>query len=71
MNCMKENYGKITLRVDLELLNLVNHVAETRRESVSDLVRRSLMLELARHSYLDDATKKAMGIPYETQEIRR
>ncbi len=41
---------------------LLYKVCEDRRERISDFVRRSVMSELARLSYLPDSEKKALGV---------
>jgi len=45
--------------VDKELLV---KVCKDRREDVSDFVRRAVMAELAKLSYLPDSEKKALGV---------
>ncbi len=41
---------------------LLVKVCKSRREDLSDFVRRSVMAELARLNYLPDAEKKALGV---------
>ncbi len=41
---------------------LLFRVCKDRREKVSNLVRRAVMAELARLSYLPDSEKKALGV---------
>ena len=42
---------------------LLRKVCVDRRETVTDFVRRSVMKELARLSFLPDSEKKALGVP--------
>jgi hypothetical protein len=41
---------------------LLVKVCEGRRETITDFVRRSVMAELGRLSYLPDSEKKALGV---------
>ena len=41
---------------------LLVKVCKDRREDISDFVRRSVMAELARLTYLPDSEKKALGV---------
>ena len=41
---------------------LIQSFCKNRREDVSGLIRRLVMTELARHSYLSDSEKKALGV---------
>ena len=61
---MKENTkGKFfTTRIDPEILELMTQVSKIQRETRAVLVRRAIMMELARLSYLSDEQKKALGI---------
>jgi hypothetical protein len=56
----------INFRVDATIKALVAQVAKARRERPSDFVRRALLSELARLSYLPAAEKKALGIVQRT-----
>jgi len=51
----------IFARVDEKFLKLLKKVAKARGEDLSDFVRRSVKLELARLSFLSDEEKKALG----------
>ena len=42
---------------------LLVKVCDNRRETITDFVRRSVMAELARLSYLTPEEKKALGVP--------
>lgn len=52
----------ISLRIEPEILRLVNEVADARGISRSDFIRLSLKTELARLSYLPANVKKALGV---------
>lgn len=53
----------IFARVDEKFLTLLRKVCEARRgEDLSDFVRRSVMMELARLSYLSEEEKKTLGM---------
>jgi hypothetical protein len=41
---------------------LLRKVCDARRETITDFVRRSVMAELARLSFLPDNQKKALGV---------
>ena len=56
---MKELVGAWFEQEDKKLLR---KVCEGRRETITDFVRRSVMSELARLSYLPDSEKKALGV---------
>jgi len=43
-------------------VELIKKVCEARGEDLSDFVRRSVKMELARLSYLSDEEKKALGM---------
>lgn len=51
----------IFARVEPSHLELLKHVSKARGEDLSDFVRRSIRLELARLSFLSDEEKKALG----------
>jgi len=59
----------IFARVDEKFLKLLKKVAKARGEDLSDFVRRSVKLELARLSYLSDEEKKALG--FEVRNIEQ
>ena len=42
---------------------LLVKVCKDRREDISGFVRRTIMTELARLTYLPDSQKKALGVP--------
>jgi uncharacterized protein (DUF1778 family) len=50
------------IRFDSELYELLKKVADARGESVSTFVRRAVLRELARLSYLDEERKKALEL---------
>jgi uncharacterized protein (DUF1778 family) len=50
------------IRFDSELYGLLKKVADARGESVSTFVRRAVLRELARLSYLDEERKKALEL---------
>ena len=52
----------VVVRVDPSIKNLILRVASARGETPSDFVRRSILLELAKLSFLDDLSKKALGV---------
>lgn len=52
----------VSVRVDQKLKDLLTQVAAARRIAVSDLVRESLLRELAKLSYLSAEEKKALGL---------
>jgi hypothetical protein len=50
-------------KFDVEDKKLLVRVCKDRREDLSDFVRRAVMGELGRLSYLPESEKKALGIP--------
>jgi len=58
----KQLTGQFVVRVTEDLENLVRSVAEARGEDMSDFVRRSIKIELARLSFLSPKEKKALGV---------
>jgi Arc/MetJ-type ribon-helix-helix transcriptional regulator len=52
----------ITVKFPEEDLKLIKKVAEARRESVSDFVRKAVRKELAELCFLPKEKKKALGI---------
>ncbi len=52
----------LVVRVDPAVKKLLLVVANARGETPSDFVRRSILTELARLSFLDDVSKKALGV---------
>ena len=53
----------LSVRFDEELYNLVKRVAKARGEDVSDFVRRSVKMHLAKLNYLSEEEKKALLAP--------
>lgn len=47
--------------IPVELHELIKRVSEARGEGISSFVRRTILQELARLSFLDDEQKKALG----------
>ncbi|MDD4326503.1 MAG: hypothetical protein IAX22_03405 [Candidatus Bathyarchaeota archaeon] len=58
----------ISVRVPPEDKALLEKVTRSRREQVSDFVRRSIQKELAALNYLSADEKKALGIKTEEQK---
>jgi uncharacterized protein (DUF1778 family) len=52
----------IFARMKKEDIQLLKKVCEARGEDLSDFVRRSVKMELARLSYLNEEEKKALGM---------
>jgi len=52
----------IFARMEKQDVELIKKVCEARGEDLSDFVRRSVKMELARLSYLSDEEKKALGM---------
>jgi len=52
----------LATRIDIKLANLVKEICEVRGEDVSSFLRRAILTELARLSYLTPAEKKALGV---------
>ncbi|MEM3872507.1 MAG: hypothetical protein QXE05_08105 [Nitrososphaeria archaeon] len=50
------------LRLKPELKELLKKVSEARKESMSSFIKRAILLELARLSYLSEDEKKALGV---------
>ena len=50
------------LRLRPELKELLQKVSEARNESMSAFIKRAILLELARLSYLSEDKKKALGM---------
>lgn len=57
-----------TIRLPRDVLHLLSQVTENRGENMSVFIRRLIYRELASMSYLDDATKKALGIKLEAEQ---
>lgn len=53
---------QISVKVDSEIISLVNKVSKDRGEQLSDFVRRAIRMELANLGYLSEGEKKALGI---------
>lgn len=56
-------------RVTPELYEMLKTVSRNRGEDVSDFMRRAVLTELARLSFLPDAQKKALGIPLGPERV--
>jgi len=52
-----------------DIHNLVKEVSEARTESISNFLRRAVLQELARLSYLPAKQKKALGVPVTPEAI--
>jgi len=52
----------VSVRMPLEIIDLLKQVSKDRGEDVSDFVRRSVRMELGRLSFLSDTEKKALGL---------
>ncbi len=52
----------VSVRLPEDLKRVLYKAAKARFEQPSDLVRRAIVVELARLSYLDEETQKAMGV---------
>lgn len=52
----------VTVRIHEDIVELISKIADQRGENLSDFVRRSVLRELARLSYLPDEAKKALEI---------
>lgn len=52
----------IVVRTDRSLKNLLETVSKARGETPSSFVRRAILTELARLSYLSESEKKALGL---------
>ena len=52
----------ISVKLDEELKLLVDEVSKARGETVSSFVRRAILRELARLSFLNAETKKALEV---------
>jgi hypothetical protein len=58
-----KRFGKqIGIRITKEFYDLLNKVAKSRGEDISDFARRSIYKELASLSFLPDDQKKALGM---------
>ncbi len=53
---------QISVRIDSKTIALVNKISKERGEQLADFVRRSIRTELANLGYLNEDTKKALGI---------
>ena len=53
--------------IPVELHELIKRVSESRGEGISSFVRRTILQELARLSFLDDDRKKALGMKTEKE----
>lgn len=51
--------------ISVELHTLIKRVSASRGEGISSFVRRTILQELARLSFLDDDQKKALGMAEE------
>ena len=54
--------GMVTVRFGQSDKDLLIKVCKNRREDISGFVRKAVMSELARLSYLPDSEKKALGV---------
>ena len=54
--------GMVTVRFGQPDKDLLIKVCKNRREDISGFVRKAVMTELARLSYLPDSEKKALGV---------
>lgn len=52
----------LVVRIPAGDYSFLHKVCQRRGEQVSDFVRRTVRTELAKLSYLDDASKKALGV---------
>ena len=59
---MKNLTKQIAIRLRSEDYRLLQRIARARSIDVSDFVRQALRSEFAKLSYLDDASKKALGV---------
>lgn len=57
-----EHSKHLSLRLQLKDFKLLQEIAKARGIDMSDFVRQALRSEFARLNYLDDATKKALGV---------
>ena len=57
----------IGIRIDPKKIQLIRKVCKARGEDISDFVRRSIFLELAKLSYLNQDEKKALGFKIEVE----
>jgi uncharacterized protein (DUF1778 family) len=60
----------VNARVDSDIYELLRKISKARGEDVSSFVRRSILSELARLSYLDSEQEKALGLPTERGDTR-
>jgi len=59
----------ISARVTLELHDLVATVSLARGENISSFLRRAILRELGRLSYLTEDVKKALDVPMEPGKV--
>lgn len=59
---MRNLRKQIGVRLPLEDYKLLQEIANARGTDVSDFVRQAIRAEFAKLSYLDDASKKALGV---------
>ena len=52
----------LIIKIQSKDKHLIQSFCKNRREDVSGFVRRIVLAELARHSYLSDSEKKALGV---------
>ena len=59
----KENdFANIAITIDNETLTIVNQIVEDKKTNRSQFIREAVREKLARMSYLDGHTKKALGV---------
>lgn len=59
---MEHYENHLSVRIDRTIKQLIQEVAQARRERPSDFARRAILTELAKLSYLSNSEKKALGI---------
>lgn len=66
---MYEDNKLISARVTLELHDLVAEVSLARGENISSFLRRAILRELGRLSYLTEDVKKALDVPHGPERV--
>lgn len=64
---MSETDTVISVRFDQRINKIIREFADSRGETLSTVIRRLVLRELAEHSYLSDKEKKALGTGGEQQ----
>jgi uncharacterized protein (DUF1778 family) len=60
--CLKERNSRIGIRLPGKDVLLLKRICRSRGEDLSDFVRRAILTEMAKLSFLSPLEKKALGV---------